>query len=156
MIDVAIRLGVNPDHLMACMAFETGPKSRFLPSARNAAGSSGTGLIQFMAATAKGLGTTTTALAAMTAIEQLDWVEKYCQPYKGRLKTLDELHMAILWPAAVGKDSGYVLFRKRTLAYTQNAGLDSDGSGTITKSEAAAKVREALAMGLRELYYAKV
>lgn len=141
---------------MACMAFETGPKSRFLPNARNAAGSSGTGLIQFMAATAKSLGTTTAALAAMSAVEQLDWVEKYFQPYKGKLKTLDDLYMAILWPAAVGKELDYVLFRKGTLAYTQNAGLDSDGSGTITKYEAAAKVRETLAIGLKAPYYAKV
>ena len=155
-IDISIRLGVNPDHLMACMAFETGPKMRFLPSARNMAGSSGTGLIQFMSSTAKGLGTTTSALAAMSALEQLDWVEKYFEPYKGRMKTLEDLYMAILWPAAVGKEPGYVLFRKGTLAYTQNAGLDANSNGLITKQEAAAKVRETLNMGQRPPFYAQV
>lgn len=40
---------------MACMPFETGPKARFLSSARSAAGSKGSSLIQFMAATAKNL-----------------------------------------------------------------------------------------------------
>lgn len=129
---------------------------RFLPNARNMAGSSGTGLIQFMAATAKGLGTNTTALAAMSAIEQLDWVEKYFQPYKGRMKTLEDLYMAILWPAAVGKESSYVLFRKGTLAYTQNDGLDVNNNGQITKREAAAKVRETLSIGLQAPYYGKV
>ncbi|MHC8946886.1 hypothetical protein ACYX78_19635 [Advenella incenata] len=49
-----------------------------------------------------------------------------------------------------------MLFRKGTLAHTQNAGLDADGSGTITKSEAAAKVRQTLAMGLKAPFYAKV
>ncbi len=141
---------------MACMAFETGPKFRFMPNARNASGSSGTGLIQFMAATAQNMGTTTAALAAMSGVEQLDWVERYFQPYKGRLKTLDDLYMAILWPAAVGKDPDYVLFRKGTLAYTQNAGLDSDKSGTITKHEAATKVRETLTAGLQPPFYAEV
>lgn len=156
MIDISIRLGVNPDHLMACMAWETGPKMRFLPSARNMAGSSGTGLIQFMANTAKGMGTTTAALAAMSALEQLDWVEKYFQPYKGRMKTLEDLYMAILWPAAVGKEPEYVLFRKGTLAYTQNNGLDVNNNGLITKQEAAAKVRETLNAGLQPPFYTQV
>lgn len=129
---------------------------RFLPNARNMAGSSGTGLIQFMAATAKGMGTTTSALAAMSALEQLDWVEKYFQPYKGRMKTLEDLYMAILWPAAVGKEPGYVLFRKGTLAYTQNDGLDVNNNGLITKQEAAAKVRETLNAGLQPPFYAEV
>lgn len=37
----------------------------------------GTGLIQFMPATAKSLGMTISQLAAMTAVEQLDVVEEY-------------------------------------------------------------------------------
>jgi hypothetical protein len=120
------------------------------------AGSSGTGLIQFMASTAKGMGTTTAALASMSALEQLDWVEKYFQPYKGRMKTLEDLYMAILWPAAVGKEPGYVLFRDGTLAYTQNDGLDENKNGQITKQEAAAKVRETLNAGLQPPFYAEV
>ena len=120
------------------------------------AGSSGTGLIQFMASTAKSLGTTTSALAAMPALEQLDWVEKYFQPYKGRLKTLEDLYMAILWPKAGGQPPEYVLFRRGSLAYKQNAGLDSNGNGEITKYEAASKVRETLKAGLKRSYYADV
>ena len=41
--------------------------------------SSATGLIQFMADTAKGLGTTTKALGSMTVLDQLDYVDKYFQ-----------------------------------------------------------------------------
>ena len=67
---VAAQLKINPDWLMAIMAFETG--GTFSPSVQNAAGSSATGLIQFTSATAVGLGTTTAALARMTAVEQLD------------------------------------------------------------------------------------
>jgi hypothetical protein len=58
---------------MAAMAFETG--ETFSPSIKNKA-SGATGLIQFMRSTAKGSGTTTAALAEMTAVDQLDFVEK--------------------------------------------------------------------------------
>jgi len=72
------------------------------------------------------------------------------------LKTLEDLYMAILWPAAVGKEPGYVLFRDGTLAYTQNDGLDVNKNGQITKQEAAAKVRETLNAGLQPPFYAEV
>src|SRR5690606_22727031 len=70
--EVAAALGVEPDYLMACIAFETG--ETFRPDVRNAAGSGAVGLIQFMPATARGLGTSTEALARMSAVEQLDYV----------------------------------------------------------------------------------
>lgn len=134
------RLGCDPDDLMTCMAWESGRS--FSPSKKNMAGSGATGLIQFMPATAKGLGTTTAALAGMTAVQQLDWVEKYFQPYKGKLSTLADLYMAILWPSAVGKPMEHVLWNKanRPTTYRQNAGLDINHDGAITKAECAAKL----------------
>lgn len=169
------RLKTNPDWMMGCMAFETGPKMRFRPDARNLAGSTGTGLIQFMASTAlpyfyteaqikdmnavarKTAGQVAVdKLASMTQLEQLEYVERYFRPYIGRLNSLEDLYMAILWPAAAGKPADYVLFRRGTLAYTQNAGLDSNGDGVITKSEAAAKVRQTYQMGLEGAFYGEV
>lgn len=151
------RLGIRePDWMMACMAFETGPKTRFLPSARNLAGSTGTGLIQFMASTARDLGTTVGQLREMTQLEQLVYVEKYFQPYKGRLNSLEDLYMAILWPAAIGKPLNHPLFKHGTLAYSQNAGLDKNRDGVITKDEAAAKVQEALILGREAIFYGEV
>lgn len=143
---MAARLDVDPNYLMAVMAFES--DRTFRPDIRNYAGSSGTGLIQFMDFTARRLDTTTAALKAMTAEQQLDYVEMYFRPYTGRLRALEDVYMAVLWPKAVGKPSGYVLFRKPTLAYRQNAGLDRDGDGRITKWEAAEKVRETYRAGL--------
>lgn len=150
------RLKTDPNWMMGCMAFETGPKARFLPSARNQAGSSGTGLIQFMANTAKALGTTVERMAAMTQLEQLIYVEIYFKPYIGKLNSLEDLYMAILWPAAVGKPNDYVLFREGTLAYTQNKGLDKNQDGVITKGEASATVRETYQMGLEGAFYGEV
>lgn len=142
------RLGCAPDDLMSCMAWESGRS--FSPSKKNMAGSGATGLIQFMPATAKGLGTSTAALGAMTAVQQLDYVEKYFQPYKGKLNTLADLYMAILWPAGVGKPMEYVLWdaRTRPTTFRQNAGLDINRDGSITKAECAAKLYAMKAEGL--------
>ncbi|WP_309388338.1 hypothetical protein [Chelatococcus sambhunathii] len=105
-----------------------------------------------MSATAVSLGTTTAALAAMTAEDQLDYVEKYFKPYKNKLHTLSDVYMAILWPAAVGKASSYVLFKAPGATYKVNKGLDANKDGQITKSEAAAKVFAKLTKGLGAAY----
>jgi len=139
------RLGCDPSFLMAAMAFETG--ETFSPSKRNSV-SGATGLIQFMPQTATSLGTSTAALAAMTALQQLDFVERYFTPYIGRLVALSDLYMAILWPAAVGKPEAKVLFAQPSAAYTQNKGLDVNRDGQITKGEAVSKVQQKLSKGL--------
>lgn len=142
----------DPDWLMACMAFETG--ETFSPSVENAAGSGATGLIQFMPATARGLGTTTDHLARMTAVEQLDWVKRYFEPYRGRLHNMADVYMAILWPAGIGKLSSWALWdaRTRPTTYHQNRGLDVNRDKTITRGEAVAKVEGKLRRG-RKLFY---
>lgn len=140
---VATNLGVDPNHLLAAMHFETG--GSFRPDQKNAAGSGATGLIQFMPSTLKGLGTTTEKAAKMTQVEQLGLVERYFQPYKGKLKSLSDVYMAILWPRAVGKPDDYVLFSNDNPAsqlYAQNRGLDFNKDGKITKAEATMKVAE--------------
>lgn len=131
---------------MACMAFESA--ETFRPDIRNAAGSGAVGLIQFMPATARGLGTSTEALAAMSAVEQLDYVRLYFKPYAGRMRNLADVYMAILYPKAIGKPDDYVLFARPSIAYSQNAGLDRDGDGYITKAEAITRVQAKLTLGL--------
>jgi uncharacterized protein involved in type VI secretion and phage assembly len=148
-LEVSARVGADPDHLMACMAFETG--ATFSPGVRNGAGSGATGLIQFMPSTARALGTTTAALAAMTRVQQMDYVERYfADRARGgrRLSTIEDVYMAILYPAAIGRPNDYVLFRRKPGeqnprdAYVQNRGLDRvPRDGLITKGEAAAAVR---------------
>lgn len=137
------------DWLMACIAWETG--ERFSPSVRNGAGSGATGLIQFMPRTATGLGTSTQELARMTAEDQLNYVYRYFLPYKGRLNSLSDVYMAILWPAAIGKPEHHVLWErsKSPTTYRQNSGLDVNGDEKITKAEAAGKVQAKLEKGLR-------
>lgn len=138
--EIAHRLGIDPIWLAAIMSFETG--GTFSPSIRNMAGSGATGLIQFMPETARGLGTSTEDLARMDALAQLDWVERYFRPYRGRMNSLQDAYMAVLWPAAVGRGPDAVLFRHPTVAYRQNAGLDWNRDGQITAREATRKVEE--------------
>ncbi len=134
-------LGCDVNHLMCVIAFESG--RTFRPDVRNAAGSGATGLIQFMPSTAKGLGTSTDELAQMTAEDQIRFVYRYLLPYKGRMQTLADVYMAVLWPAAIGKPESAALWStvSHPTTYRKNAGLDIDGDGVITKAEAAAKVR---------------
>ena len=148
-IQIAGELGINSNYLMAAMAFETG--GSFDPAQKNFAGSGATGLIQFMPRTAIGLGTTTAELAKMTAVEQLDWVKAYFLPRAGQLDTLEDLYMAILWPRAIGEPNSYILWSRGSRAYEQNSGLDSNNDGSVTKGEAAGKVRAKYDEGVADL-----
>ena len=140
-MQIADRLGTNPNFLMAVMSFESA--GTFSPSVKNRF-TGATGLIQFMPSTARGLGTTIDALAQMTAEEQLDYVEKHFSPFKNRLKSVEDVYMTVLWPRAVGKGSDYVLFERGSAAYRQNSGLDIDRDGRVTVFDAADKVRRIL------------
>lgn len=136
--------------LMACMAFETGRK--FTANVKNPQ-SSAVGLIQFMEFTAKELGTTTAKLAAMKTVDQINYVYRYFSQkikQRGPISNLEDCYMAILWPAAVGKPMEYVLFTSPNNNYKVNSGLDTDRNGKVTKFEAAAKVREQLALGMSD------
>ena len=144
-IAISTDLGCDPSHLMSAMAFETG--ETFSPSIKNPK-SGATGLIQFMPDTAKGLGTTTAALAAMSAVDQLDFVKKHLKPFKNKMKSVEDVYMTILLPSAVGKPVSTVLFKKPSKAYDQNKGLDVNKDGEITKAEAAAKVSAKLVKGM--------
>lgn len=151
--DFSSRIGLNPSIPMACMAFESG--RTFSPSIRNGAGSGAVGLIQFMPQTAAMLGTSTADLALMTAERQLYVVFQYFgQPmFKGKLKTLEDTYMSILWPTAVGEPNETVVFDRadpdHPARYVQNAGLDFNHDGKITKAEAAARVVAMLQEGLK-------
>lgn len=149
MVSIADDLGTNPNWLMACMAFETG--TTFDPAITNRAGSGATGLIQFMPSTAEGLGTTTGQLAKMSAVEQLAWVKDYFRPYAGRLNSLADVYMAILWPSAIGASGHRVLWSRgnRPVTYRQNSGLDTNNNHSITKAEASGRVTDMLVRGLQ-------
>jgi hypothetical protein len=149
---IADQLKLNPDDLMSCMAWESGES--FRADIKNAAGSGATGLIQFMPATARGMGTTTAALAKMTPEDQLTYVYKYFRPFAGRLNNLGDIYMAILWPKAVGKPDSYVLWDKGKMPTTfrQNAGLDVNKDARVTRAECLSKIMGKLSKGMQPGY----
>lgn len=147
-IALAAEHACDPSWFMACIAFETG--ETFSAKAINP-NSSATGLIQFMTGPgswAAARDYTRERLMAMTDEEQLDLVREYFEPYRGRLKTLSDVYMAILWPKAVGASENAVIFYgPDSREYLANRGLDVDHDNAVTKAEAASLVAAKLAKG---------
>ena len=107
------------------------------------------GLIQFMPATAKSLGTTTTELLNMTAVDQLDYVYLYLKPYTGKMHTLMDVYFAIFFPAAIGKPSDYVLQTSKlsaSLIASQNPAYDINSDEEITVAEVESKIYKILGL----------
>lgn len=134
---VASNCNIAPEWLMAIINFETA--GTFSPSIKNPS-TGATGLIQFMPATAKELGTTTDALAKMTNVQQLDYVEKYFRMQIRRHGTIDnvaEAYLAVFYPAAIA----WPMDRKFPNAvYRQNKVFDLNSDGTLTKTEIIEKI----------------
>jgi MYXO-CTERM domain-containing protein len=137
LLELAARLGADASALAAVMSFETG--GTFDPAKRNPV-SRATGLIQFLPSTASRLGTSVEALARMTQIEQLAYVEKYLRPFTGRIGAAGDLYLAVFSPGFIGKPANTVVAAAPALAYVQNRGLDRDQDGRITVGEVVAPV----------------
>lgn len=149
-VSVSSELGLDPNDLLRVIDFETA--GSFSPKAQpirkdGTKISSATGLIQFLEKTANSLGTTTAELAGMTAVEQLDFVKAYFKPFKGRIKNFGDVYMAVHWPAGVGKDDSYVMYKKGSDSYNANKGLDTNGDGTVTRGETLARLFSATGKG---------
>lgn len=131
--DIAGRLGISADSLMFVMKTE----SNIDPAAVNPY-SGATGLIQFMPATASGLGTSTGALRSMSNVQQLDYVYRYFKPFTGKLNTVTDLYMATFFPKALGQPDNFVM-QTDTLTAAKIAGqnpiFDLDKNGQITAGE---------------------
>jgi hypothetical protein len=128
--NISSKLNIDPNWLMAIMYWESA--KTFSPSITNPIGA--VGLIQFIPNTAKGLGTTSSALKNMTAVQQLDYVYKYYLPYKGKLKNYIDTYFVTFFPLAVGKPDDYVLQTNSlssSLIASQNPAFDTDKNKKI-------------------------
>lgn len=126
---------IDPDWLMFVMWFETaGTMDHRIVNKISGA----MGLIQFMPATARSLGTTTGQLRQMSNVEQLDWVKRYLTPYRERMNNWLDVYCAVFWPAAIGKPDDYVI--KSDKVARQNPALDINKDMDIHKWE----IRQAL------------
>ena len=125
---MADRLKTKSEYILAAISFETG--GSFSPSITNGIGA--TGLIQFLKTTAQALGTTTDELRKMTAVEQLEFVEKYLKPFKGKLDSLEAVYTSILSGSPKKPDD--VLFKFGTPAYKLNP-LDWNDDGKLPRGK---------------------
>lgn len=128
---LAGNLKTNFEDFMSVVKAETA--GSFDHTIRNPKGSA-TGLIQFTEETAKGLGTTTEALAKMTPQEQLTYVEKYLAPKLKNIEnpTKEDIYMAVAAPAFLGKPDGTVVYKKGSKAWDANQGWRPKSGGDIT------------------------
>lgn len=134
--DVARRLEVHPDWLMAVMYSE----SQFHADIENHKGSGAVGLIQFMPRTCSALGYTAEQIKRMSAVQQLAVVELYLLEVKeryGNFKDLTDLYLAVLYPKAIKGDACYSLYANPSKSYKQNRGLDENGDGFVCKLDIA-------------------
>jgi len=125
-----------PKWLAAIIDFES--NRTWSPSVRNAT-SGATGLIQFLPSTARNLGTTVDALAAMSFANQLEYVKKYFQQIGvvGKIHSLADMYLSVFSPKGVGMHPDAILYTAGQAGYDQNAGLDRVAKGFITVGDVA-------------------
>jgi hypothetical protein len=119
--------GIKPAWLANAINFESSGN----PQAHNPSGA--TGLIQFMDATARELGTTTAALMGMSGRQQMAFVERYFR--LNRIPTVRsqlDVFMAIYYPYAIGKGTDYVIGSEKGAQYVAkvqaaNPGIKTSG-----------------------------
>jgi hypothetical protein len=148
-VEIAGKLSIDPNWLMAVMYKE----SNLDPMARNSY-TGATGLIQFMPATAVGLGTTTAALFTMTNVQQLDYVYKYFKPYSKKMKSYEDTYFAVFFPAAIGKPDEWVIQGgglSASAVAAQNSGLDYNSDKKITVAEVKTWLYKGFSQGTIEL-----
>lgn len=129
---VATRLQFKANWLLQVMQAESGIN----PRATNRIGA--TGLIQFLPATARALGTTCTELATMNATQQLHYVEKFYQPVAGKIYSVADLRLYTFFPAALHQPNSFVLATETLPAHVvaaRNATFDLNNDKQITKQE---------------------
>ena len=139
---MARKYRINPNWLMGVMNSETG--GSFDPAQKNYAGSGATGLIQFMPATARDLGTTTHALAKLSAVAQLSYVDRYLAMQMknfgiNRIKDYDDLYLMVFYPAYIGQPDTKAFPQS---VYAQNKGVDVDSDGIMTIADFKAFIRK--------------
>ncbi|WP_054850689.1 hypothetical protein [Olleya sp. ITB9] len=142
-VQISKRLECDPNHLMSIMALETAES--FDPSIDNEVGKDKdsekkgyVGLIQFGRSAVDDINSryflhkaklSKTALVGMTAEEQLCYVECFLLRHKGKLKTLTDFYLAVIFPADVGKgdQKDHAVFNSSlTLNYKTNGEVKKD------------------------------
>lgn len=140
---VAANLNIPVNWMYAVMENESGfdpsiPNQLYVQQGREE--DAAVGLIQFMPATARALGTSTEELRTMSRTEQLTYVERYLEQYADKIQSPEDVYMATFYPRALGEDDSFVLGSEvsdsRASAITRdNPPFDLNNDGRITAGE---------------------
>lgn len=107
------------------------------------------GLIQFTQAALQAIGEFTAGsgfdklhevklrFAKMGEVNQLDYVKKYFEPSKNKIKTPEDIYLHVFAPKGVAQKDDYVLYEKGTEEYRQNKSVDEENNNNdkIERSE---------------------
>jgi hypothetical protein len=137
---VASYLGTDPNNLMQVMKSESGLSPSIENTSFPFSNGFATGLIQFTPSTAIALGITVAALKAMTRVDQMDYVQKYFAPYKGKLKSYFDVYLVTFFPVGVShtSDDSWVFETShiaRSSVAKSNPVIDLNKDGVITMAE---------------------
>lgn len=150
-VNISKKIKCSPEDLMAVMHSESA--GTFNPGEWNHAGNRAVGLIQFTDIAAKSLDPTgeltLEKLAKMSAIEQLNYVEKYLEYAKCKVAKFDksdeltagDLYSIVYLPAVAKKDVLAEASNDPKEYYSKNKIFDRNKDGKITKSEMAEQVK---------------
>ena len=140
---IAANLRCNPNDLLAVMYGESGIDPHCV-------GYNGAvGLIMFMPDILEANGYSPSAVAAMSAIEQLDVVYKFISESKTQLAGYSEndtidagtLDALCFLPAVANKEVLCTTTDSLSWAYSANSPLDTDGNGDISKTDLAQRTK---------------
>ena len=133
LFEICDYLQINPNFLMVVMYNESGLN----PAAQNKI-SKATGLIQWMPFVLKKYNLTPEQMKNKSGVEQLDYVKKYFERHKGKLKNVYDVYLAVFYPYAINKPLDYIFGSERSinfakLVYKQNSPLGDKAKGFVTR-----------------------
>lgn len=149
---IADFLRTDINWLMSVMYAESKLNSKAINPISNAVG-----LIQFMPATLNKMGYTTEQVKNMSALDQLDLVKQYFQPFKGRLKSYFDVYLAVFFPAAIGKPDNWIFQAKNlsaSIIARQNKIIDWNSDDKITVAEFKEYLKNTIPVQLHKLIFA--
>lgn len=167
----ATAIGIPVEWLLSVMLVESGlkPNARYSYNGNFVNPKSGkyytAGLIQWVNSTSVSLhGLTTNEIHLMDGLKQLDLSYQYFKKngFVNKLQSLDDVFMAVHYPAYVGKPAGTTLYASGSEAYKLNKTIDTDttkggnNDGKVTYGELSARYRWFVKQKLGPANYAKI
>lgn len=145
-------LQIDPNWLMQVMYSE----SRLKASAQNVQGGRliAAGLLQWTKAS--GVSGAPQSMLQYDHLRQLDFVQQYFTPYRGRMHSYFDVYLVTFFPAAVGQPDDYVFATNKlsaSLIAQQNPAVNIVKDGKITMSEFKQYVWNSTPAGVRGLIF---